>query len=60
MRLYGIRPDDVAMAVSHPTEVHLDEGGNSRLTGFDGAGGAIIVVVARDDSDFVITTYPDD
>lgn len=60
MRLYGIRPNDVSLARAHPTKVHFDERGNSRLTGFDRAGRAIIVVVAEDDSNFVITTFPSD
>jgi hypothetical protein len=46
--------------MAHPTAVHFDQGGKTRLTGFDRAGRAIIVVVARDDSNFVITTFPSD
>jgi hypothetical protein len=34
--------------------------GNPRLGGLDANGRAIIVVVADDDPDFVITTFPDD
>jgi hypothetical protein len=46
--------------MAHPTKVHFDERGNSRLTGVDRTGRAIIVVVAEDDSNFVITTFPSD
>lgn len=59
MRLYGITPADVGTAVAAPTEAGSDARGNPRLTGPDGSGRAIIVVV-DDDPDFVITTFPDD
>jgi hypothetical protein len=60
MRLYGIQPGDVEAVAAHPTKGGRDERDNLRLVGFDGRGRAIIVVVANDDSNFVITTYPDD
>jgi hypothetical protein len=59
MRLYDISCSDVEAVISQPALQDIDERGNSRLTGFDHEGRAIIVVVA-DDSDFVITTFPDD
>lgn len=60
MRLYDITPSDVESAVMWPIQRDVDERGNPLLTGLDGSGRAIIVVVAGDDPDFVITTFPDD
>jgi Domain of unknown function (DUF4258) len=58
MRLYGISRADVEGVVSRPVLESVDERGNPRLTGFDLGERAIIVVVADDDLDFVITTFP--
>jgi Domain of unknown function (DUF4258) len=60
MRLYKITPADVSAVVAAPVAVGADARGNRRLTGPDANGRAIIVVVADDDPDFVITTFPDD
>lgn len=60
MRLYGITPADVRSVVAAPAAVGRDVRGNRRLTGPDANGHAIIVVVADDETDFVITTFPDD
>jgi hypothetical protein len=60
MRLYRIWPLDVEAAVARPTLEDADEDGNRRLTGLDHSGRAIIVVIAGDDPDYVITTFPDD
>ena len=60
MRLYAILPADVESVVACPARTDADEYGNPRLTGLDGGGRAIIVVIADDDPDFVITTFPDD
>lgn len=60
MRLYGISRPDVEAAISGSVLKDIDEHGNSRLTGLDRAGRAIIVVVADDDPNFVITTFPED
>jgi hypothetical protein len=61
MRLYKITPIDVSAVVADPAAaVGEDVRGNRRLTGPDANGRAIIVVVAGDDPDFVITTFPDD
>jgi hypothetical protein len=60
MRLYGITPADVGAVVAAPIVSGLDVRGNPRLTGPDANDRAIIVVVADDDPDFVITTFPDD
>jgi hypothetical protein len=57
MRLYRISPQDVETAVAHPASRALDERGNTRLTGETGNGRPILVVVARDDPDFVITVF---
>jgi hypothetical protein len=60
MRLYKITPADVNSVVTAPIATGEDARGNRRLTGPDANGRAIIVVVADDDPDFVITTFPDD
>lgn len=60
MRLYGIARSDVEAVVAAPRAAGEDTRGNRRLTGPDANGRAIIVVVADDDPDFVITTFPDD
>jgi hypothetical protein len=60
MRLYGISRSNVETAVSCPVLKDVDADGNQRLTGLGRDGRAIIVVVADDDPDFVITTFPDD
>jgi len=60
MRLYGISREDVGAALATPLGRECDERGNRRLTGLDLQGRAIIVVIAGDDPDFVITTFPDD
>jgi len=60
MRLYGIWTGDVAAVVRDPTSTSLDQRGNRRLTGISREGREIIVVIAGDDPDFVITTFPDD
>lgn len=60
MRLYGIVASDVESALVRVLEEGIDERGNSRLTGLDANGRAIIVVVAHDDPEYVITTFPDD
>jgi len=60
MRLYNITPADVRGVAAAPVAVGRDARGNRRLTGPDANGRAIIVVVADDDPDFVITTFPDD
>ena len=60
MRLYGITPADVMAVLASPHAAREDTRGNPRLTGPDANGRAIIVVIADDDPDFVITTFPDD
>jgi len=57
MRLYGIGPDDVEAVLADPLERQIDERGNSRLIGNAPDGRPILVVVARDDPDFVITVF---
>jgi hypothetical protein len=59
MRLYRISPADAERAARLPFRIGVDERGNPRLTGLDCGGRAIIVIVANDDPDFVITTFPD-
>ena len=60
MRLYGVSRTDVETVVACPRQVGIDEHGNQRLAGLGRGDRAIIVVVACDDPDFVITTFPDD
>ena len=60
MRLYKIDATDVERAVASASWVGSDEKGNPRLRGLTGDGRAIIVVIANDDAEFVITTFPDD
>jgi hypothetical protein len=57
MRLYGIDRADVEAAVRDPARRELDVRGNSRLAGQTGDGRPILVVVAGDDPDFVITVF---
>ncbi len=57
MRLYRISPQDVEAAVTNPAQRDRDERGNARIAGETGDGRPILVVVARDDPDFVITVF---
>jgi hypothetical protein len=60
MRFHEILRTDVEAVVAQPAQIGVDRYGNPRLSGFDHSHRAIIVVVASDDLDFVITTFPDD
>lgn len=60
MRLYKITAADVESVVAAPGSTGRDGKGNPRLGGLDANDRAIIVVVADDDPEFVITTFPDD
>jgi hypothetical protein len=63
MRLYRIGVDDVQATMLDPTAREVDARGNARLTGETGETGEtgdgrpILVVVAGDDPDFVITVF---
>jgi hypothetical protein len=57
MRLYRISEEDVEATISHPANRATDERGNARLTGNARDGRPILVVVAKDDPDFVITVF---
>jgi hypothetical protein len=59
MRLYGITPFDVAYAVAQPLRRGRDSRGNVLVVGLDCNGRAIIAIVAKDNPDFVITTFPE-
>lgn len=59
MRLYDIAIEDVESALECPVGGELDSQGNPRIYGPDRAGRMIIAVVANDDTDFLITTFPD-
>ena len=58
MRLYGISVEDVEAVIDAPAIREVDERGNARLSAEAGGGRRILVVVARDDPDFVITVFP--
>jgi hypothetical protein len=57
MRLYRIGADDIHATMLDPAARELDAQGNARLSGETGDGRPILVVVAGDDSDFVITVF---
>jgi len=57
MRLYRISTQEVEATVTNPTGRNLDDRGNARLTGETGDGRPILVAVAGDDPDFVITVF---
>lgn len=57
MRLYGIALGDVEATVSSPVSRGMDDRGNARLAGETADGRPILVVVAGDDPDFVITVF---
>jgi hypothetical protein len=58
MRLYRISVQDVETAVARPICRGGDRKGNVRLSGETGAGRPILVVVAGDDPDLVVTVFP--
>jgi hypothetical protein len=60
MRHYKILFSEVKMAAAHPIRREVDEDGNPRLTGLGAGNRAIIVILAKEDLGFVITTFPDD
>jgi hypothetical protein len=57
MRLYRLVLEDVEAAVNNPVSRDIDDRGNARLAGETGDGRPILVVVAGDDPDFVITVF---
>ena len=57
MRLYRLRQRDVEAAVANPTDRALDDQGNARLSAQSRDARPILVVVAGDDPDFVITVF---
>ena len=57
MRLYRIGADDIHATMLEPATRELDARGNARLAGETGDGRPILVVVAGDDPDFVITVF---
>ena len=58
MRLYDISVQDVEAAIATPAVREVDERGNARLTAEVEDGRRILVVVAGDDPDLVITVFP--
>ncbi len=57
MRLYGISVADVEATLANPSAPESDGRGNARLAGETGDHRPILVVIARDDPDFVITVF---
>jgi hypothetical protein len=57
MRLYRIASQDVEATMRGATASELDDRGNARLSGMTADGRPILVVVAGDDPDFVITVF---
>lgn len=57
MRLYRIASSEVEGTLKSPLASELDERGNSRLTGETADGRPMLVVVASDDPDLVITVF---
>jgi len=57
MRLYRISTEDVEATVTDPAGQAADERGNARLIGETGDGRPILVVVAKDEPNFVITVF---
>lgn len=57
MRLYRIASSEVEGTLKSPLTSELDERGNSRLTGETADGRPMLVVVASDDPDLVITVF---
>jgi hypothetical protein len=57
MRLYGVLPSDVEATIRMPVTRDRDDRGNPRLTGQTADGRPILVVVAADDPEFVITVF---
>jgi hypothetical protein len=57
MRLYGVSADEVQATITNAGGIELDERGNVRLIGETGDGRPILVVVAGDDPDLVITVF---
>jgi hypothetical protein len=57
MRLYRIDAEDVQATMLDPTARELDARANTRLAGETGDGRPILVVVAGEDPDFVITVF---
>jgi len=58
MRLYRISVQAVETAAARPVSRDLDRKGNVRLSGKTGEGRPILVVVAGDDPDLVVTVFP--
>ena len=56
MRLYRVSRGDAERIAAESTEAGKDEKGNRKLTGEDERG-EVIVVVASDDPDFMITLW---
>ena len=57
MRLYRLSREDVESAVMELESVEPDERGNQRLLGRAEDGRLILVVIAGDDPEFVITVF---
>lgn len=58
MRLYRVSAQDVETTIAHPVSRDRDVRRNTRLVGQTADGRPILVVVAGDKPDFVITVSP--
>lgn len=57
MRLYRITLQDIETVIAAPASREFDERGNHRLTGVAPDRRRILVIIAADDPEFVITVY---
>jgi hypothetical protein len=57
MRLYGITVEDIEATMRPPVAAEPDERGNRRVSGTTVDGRPMLVVVAGDDPEFVITVF---
>ena len=57
MRLYGISQEDVESAIANPAGGDRDGRGNARIRAETADGRPILVVVAQDDPEFVVTVF---
>jgi Domain of unknown function (DUF4258) len=57
MRLCSVVAEDIEVTVRNPVSRDVDDRGNARLAGETTDGRPILVVVAGDDPDFVITVF---
>jgi hypothetical protein len=57
MRLYGITPEAIETVIQRSEARVRDDRGNTRVLGDTADGRTILVVIAGDDPEFVITVF---